>query len=252
LKLSQVKDWLSGELTYTLHKPVIKKFTRNKILVNRIDQQWEGDLVDMREFAKHNDNYKYILTIIDCFSKYSFAVPLKNKSGKEIIDALKSIFEERKCALFRTDRGTEFCNNDVRKYLDEAYVVHFTSHDQEVKCAIVERFNRTLKGKMFKYFTANGTRRYLEELPNFLKSYNNSKHRTIKMAPSEVNERNEKLVFKNIYGVMNLREAIIQRKNAVKTSIKMEIKLERNTVLNLLTKDITLIGQMKYLLLKIL
>jgi hypothetical protein len=166
----------------------------------------------MREFAKHNDNYNYILTIIDCFSKYGFAVPLRNKSGKEIIKALKLVFEKRKCALLRTDRGTEFCNTSVRRYLNKENVVHFTSHDQEVKCAIVERFNRTLKEKMFKYFTANGSRRYLEELPNFLIAYNNSKHRIIKMTPSEVNKENEKLVFKNIYGVNNLREAILNRK----------------------------------------
>jgi hypothetical protein len=65
---------------------------------------------------------------------------------------------------------------------------------------------------MFKYLTANRSRLYLEELPNFLIAYNNSKHRTIKIAPSEVNKENEKLVFKNIYGVNNLREAIINRK----------------------------------------
>jgi hypothetical protein len=180
----------------------------------------------MREFAKHIDNYNYILTIIDCFSKYSFAVPLKNRSGEEIIKALKLVFQEKKCALLRTDKGTEFCNTDVRRYLNKENVVHFTSHDQEINCAIVERFNRTLKGKMFKYFTANGTRRYLEELPNFL-IYNNSKHRTIKMAPSEVNKNNEKLVFKNIYGVNNLSEAIINRKINNKTSINPGDKVRK-------------------------
>jgi hypothetical protein len=94
----------------------------------------------MRDFAKDNGNYNYILTIIDCFSKYSFAVPLKSKSSKEIIKALKLVFQEKKCAPFRTDRDTEFCNTDVRRYLNRENVFHFTSHDQEIKCAIVERF----------------------------------------------------------------------------------------------------------------
>src|SRR5260221_13069267 len=74
LTFSEVKKWLSGELTYTLHYPARRRFKRNKILVNHIDEQWEVDLVDMREFSKENNSINYILTAIDCFSKYAFAV----------------------------------------------------------------------------------------------------------------------------------------------------------------------------------
>jgi len=171
INLKQVKDWLSGELTYTLHFTARRRFKRNKILVNGIDEQWEADLVDMREFSKQNENY-YILTVIDCFSKYAFPVPMKNKTGVELVEALKKIFSIRKCLILRTDRGTEFLNRSVQTFLEQNEVQHITSFNQDIKCAIVERFNRTLKSKMFKFFTAKGTRRYIEELSNFLISYN--------------------------------------------------------------------------------
>ena len=223
----QVKDWLSGELVYTLHKPVLKKFKRNRIVVERIDQQWEADLVDMQEFSEQNDNYNFILTIIDCFSKYAFAQPLINKTGNQIINALKIIFKEKKCTFLRTDRGTEFCNQNVRAFLNREEVHHFTTHDKDVKCAIVERFNRTLKAKMFKYFTSVGNRRYIDELQNFITSYNNSYHRSIKMRPIDVTKKNEKLVFKNLYGVSTLREVIMNRINNTTPKIKSGDKVRK-------------------------
>jgi transposase InsO family protein len=227
LKLNQVKDWLSGELTYTLHFTARRKFKRNKILVNGIDEQWEADLVDMREFSKQNENYNYILTVIDCFSKYAFAVPIKNKAGVELVEAFKKTFIKRKCFVLRTDRGTEFLNRNVQSFLKQQEVEHITSFNQDIKCAIVELFNRTLKSKMFKFFTAKGIRRYIDELPNFLISYNNSKHRTIKMAPPELNKQNEKLVFKNIYGVCSLRDAIVKHKKSAKTTLKTGDKVRK-------------------------
>ena len=96
LKINDVKNFLKGELTYTLHKPLRKKFKRNRILVNRINEQFEADLVDMREFSSQNNGITYILTVIDCFSKYAFVKTIKNKTGQNIIKAFKEIFKERK------------------------------------------------------------------------------------------------------------------------------------------------------------
>ncbi len=214
-----------------MHYPARRRFKRNKILVNCIDEQWEADLVDMKEFSIQNNNFNYILTAIDCFSKYGFIVPLKNKTGNELVEALKKIFKNRKCSVLRTDRGTEFLNKNVQNFLKVEGVEHFTSHDQEIKCAIVERFNRTLKSKMFKFFTAKGTRRYIDQLENFLISYNNSKHRTIKMSPNEVNKQNEKLVFKNIYGVTNIREILNNQKGRSKAKMEGGDKVRNKYVL---------------------
>jgi len=199
ITLNQVKEWLASQLTYTLHKSVKKTFKRNRIVVSRIDEQWEADLVDMKEFSKKNKNFCYILTVIDCFSKYAFAIPLKVKTGDSIKLAFKKIFENRRPLSLRTDKGKEFINSVFQKFLKQNLVNYFHSNDTRIKCAIVERFNRTLKSRMFKYFTANGTRKYLDVLPKLLNAYNSSTHRSIKMKPSEVTKENSDYVFNNLY-----------------------------------------------------
>lgn len=204
--LIDVQNWLSGELAYTLHYPARRRFQRNKIVVTCMDEQWEADLVDMKEVSRHNDNYKYILTVIDSLSKYAWAVPLRLKDGKSLVRAYSSIFKQRKPVRLRTDKGTEFLNTDVQLLLKEYKIFHFTSHDDNVKCAIVERFNRTLKDKMFKYFTAIGRKRYIDKLQDFLSSYNHAKHRSIKMRPIDVTLDNDEIAFQNLYGVSSLRE----------------------------------------------
>ena len=110
VSLDEVKSWLSSQITYTLHKSSRKNFKRNKILVNHIDEQWEADLVDMQEFSSKNDRHNYILTVIDCFSKFAFVRPIRVKTGLEITNAFKSIFLIRRPSKIRTDKGKEFVN----------------------------------------------------------------------------------------------------------------------------------------------
>jgi integrase-like protein/chromodomain-containing protein len=200
ITLNYVKDWLSGEFVYTLHKQVRKNFERNPIVVNNIDKQWEADLVDMQMFANKNNGYRYILTVIDVFSKYSWAKAIKTKNGISIVNAFKNILKDNRKPIFiRTDKGTEFLNNTVQKFFSSNSIKHFTSNDSKIKCAVVERFNRTLKSKMFKYFTSKGTRKYIDILKDLVNSINNSYHRSIKMRPIDVNENNKNIVFKNLY-----------------------------------------------------
>ena len=200
LVISQNKDWLSGEFTYTLHKPIRKKFTRNPIIVEEVDQQWEADLVDMQEFKKVNKGFTFMLTVIDILSKYAWTVPLKNKTGNEIVRAFKIIFKDnRKPFYLRTDRGKEFLNKNFQEFLKENNVYHFTSKNQDIKCAVVERFNRTLKSRMYKYFTAKGTRKWFDIIDEITSAYNNSKHKSIKMTPIKAIKTDSKILYNNLY-----------------------------------------------------
>ncbi|GFW61344.1 uncharacterized protein F54H12.2 [Trichonephila clavipes] len=89
---------------YTLHKPVRHKFQRNRVLVSDIDRQFQADLVDMQSLAEFNKGYKYLLTCIDLFSKFAWAVPLKDKFGKKCkVWAIEIIFKERKPKVLQTD-----------------------------------------------------------------------------------------------------------------------------------------------------
>jgi len=222
---TDVKNWLSGELAYTLHFPARKLFSRNRILVNHINEQWEADLVDLKEFSKFNNNYKYILTVIDSFSKFAYAVAIKSKTGNSIVSAFEKIFKKNICFKLRTDRGTEFLNKNVQSIFKKYNIIHFTSQNDTIKCAIIERFNRTLKSKMFKYFTAFGTRRYIQILDKLIISYNNSIHRSIKMKPIDVSKNNENEVFNNLYGGISMRELIKKVKTpSFKTGQKVRKK----------------------------
>jgi len=154
---SRVKKWLEKQPTYTIHKFGRKKYLRNKVIVSSIDEQWQADLNDLVSLIKYNNGYRYSLTCIDLFCKYGWAVPLKTKKSDEIIGAFENIFKTgRKPYKLQTDKGTEFINKQVQKVLKSEYVDFFTTNS-EMKASVVERFNRTIKERMWKVFTHKNT-----------------------------------------------------------------------------------------------
>lgn len=195
----QVEEWLKTQDTYTLHRPARKRLTRNRIQVAGLDDQWEADLVDMQGLAKQNNNIKHLLTVVDALSKFAFVVPLKDKTGPTVVKAFKHIFKTRKPRKLRTDKGKEFLNRPFQQFLKEHEVIFFTSNN-ETKCAMVERFNRTLRQKLWRYFTATRRDRYIDILQDVVDSYNRSIHRTTGYAPEKVNVMNADMVWKNMYG----------------------------------------------------
>lgn len=194
------KEWLKSQATYTLHRPPAKKtFARNKIQVAGLDDQWEADLVDVQGIAKYNNNFKHMLTVIDTLSKYAFVVPLKDKTGPSIVKAFTQIFKKgRQPRKLRTDKGKEFLNKPFQDFLKKRGIIFFTSNN-ETKSAIVERFNRTLREKMWRFFTATSQQRYIDVLENLVDSYNKTVHSTTAMAPSEINVMNAETVWRKMY-----------------------------------------------------
>lgn len=208
VKRKDIENWLKGEIVYTLHRQARRKFKRNPILSEFPYENFQADLVDMQEFSKVNNGYRFILTVIDVFTKLAWASPLKDKSKNSVTNAFKEIIENNKPpAKLMTDKGKEFDNHIFANLMNKYGINHYMSENIDIKCSIIERFNRTLKNRMFKFFTLSGIRRYIDELQNFLWSYNNAKHRSIKMSPIEASlEQNQKVVFKNLYGLENKRE----------------------------------------------
>ena len=228
ITLDKVRAWLKGEFTYTLHHPIRKNFQRNRILVNRIDDQWESDLVDMREFKGENDGYEYLITTIDVLSKFAWVIPIKNKTAIEVKNGYEKILKDRQPAALRTDKGGEFNNKMLKKFLESKNIHYFTSQNEDVKCAVIERFNRTLKEKMFRYFTSCGTHRYIDKLKEFVNSYNNTEHRSIKMIPAGVNYDNQHIAFENLYKVKTYREAILKRKKRSNLNVGDTVRMKYN------------------------
>jgi transposase InsO family protein len=186
----QIVKWLQKQKTYTLHKPVRKKFPRRQVEVRQIDQQFQADLADMSNISEYNRGIRYLLVVIDSFSRYCWVVPINNKRPKTIIAAFKKILKERQPDCIYTDNGTEFKNKDFKAFLKKEGIQFFTAHNSETKASIAERMIRTLKTRLYKYFTAKNTWRYLDILPRIVKGYNHRIHRSIQMAPVNVSYDN--------------------------------------------------------------
>lgn len=192
--------WLSGQPTYGLHRPARKRFNRGKIVVDGLDHQWAADLISLVGLAGENSQFKYILTVVDALSKYAWARPLKDKTNFTVIKAFKSIFSEgRQPRTLRTDRGTEFTGRPFLSFLKEKNIVIYFA-DNPTKEAMVERFNRTLQSRLWRYFTATNKKRYVDVLPGFMLAYNGKKHRTIGRAPDSVTSYNAHEVWSRMYG----------------------------------------------------
>ena len=220
-KVDDVRNWLRSQDSYTLHRSVRRRFRRRTIFALCIDHLWQVDLADVSVIAAHNDNKKFILTCIDCFSRYAFAVPIRNKSAVEVKDAFESILNssDRRPVYLQSDKGVEFRNSIFLSFLRERDILHYHSENDDIKCSIVERFNRTLKSKMWKYFTHYKTLRYVDVLQQLLDSYNSTYHSTIKMSPKEVTRQNEADLQKRLYG---------WKRNKYKFELNDRVRISRN------------------------
>ena len=205
------QKWLKSQPTYTLHKNARKRYPTRRYVVSDIDSQWQCDLADMQQIARYNKGYKYILTVIDILSRYAWASPLRSKQGSEVAVAFANIFKKGRIPKrIQSDQGKEFENRHVAKVMQENNVELF-SVKSAYKAAMVERFNRTLKTKIWRYFTAKNTFQWVDELDNFVHAYNNSVHRSIKMKPIDVTPENAMSVWLRQYGDLkvNAKENVV-------------------------------------------
>ena len=161
--MSKIKKLIpTTDLADELHKPVIKKFEKRKVIAYGIDDIWTTDLVDYSKFSKQNKYFKYLLVVIDVFSKLLWVKMLNTKTGLEVANAFREIFKEgRKPGKILSDKGTEFVNRIMSKLLKEENIELYHTENEE-KSSIAERVSRTLKEKIAKYFTAHNTTKYYD------------------------------------------------------------------------------------------
>jgi hypothetical protein len=199
-KIEEFQKQLQAQYWYQKHRRVRKNFSRNQVIACRVDYQWQADLADLQTLAKFNNNYRYILTVIDVVSRFAWSKPLKNKTASSVTNAMEEILKEGRVPVkLQTDLGTEFFNTTFQHLMKTYEITHFSTA-ADCKSSIVERFNLTLKTKMWKYFADYDTYIYIDVLSYFLSSYNSTIHRTIDMAPKDVTIKNDHLVLRKMYG----------------------------------------------------
>ena len=178
-----------------LHKQARRRFKRRRVITKGIDDLWQADLVEMGNYATFNDGFRFLLTIIDTFSKYAWAVALKSKNANEVTRAMKSVIDAgRKPKYLQTDDGKEFFNKEFQGLMKKHDINHYSTFSV-LKASIVERFNRTLKNFMWKEFSLHGSYKWIDNYKALVDFYNGKVHRTIGMPPNKVTHRNENLIL---------------------------------------------------------
>ena len=188
-----VQEYLRSEPAYTPHKPARRRFTRNHTYVARIDAQWQPIWPICRVSPGRNGGVRYLFTVIDVFSKFAWANPVHSKDNKAITAAFEQLLtasNPRHPRRLQTDKGKEFINSDFQALIKRHDIQHFAS-ESEQKAAVVERFNRTIKTRIWTYLSDRGTVRWVDVIQDRVNSYNHSRHRSIGMAPEDVQKMDE-------------------------------------------------------------
>ena len=184
-------------ISETYLKPTKKNFTTNKTGVYRNDDIWSVDFLDLRYYnPESNRGYKYVLVVIDYFSKFGWTVPLKNKNAETIKYAFENILisSKRKPNLVVSDQGKEFYNSIFQNFLNDNNIKHY-SRKTSLGAVFAEMFNRTirdlLKGPVFE----RGDSNWIDILPTKTKQYNYGVHTSTNLTPIQASlKKNEGFV----------------------------------------------------------
>lgn len=157
----------------------------------------QADLMDISKYKSKNSNFKYLLNVVDVYSRYAWSIPLKSKGGKEISIGLEKVYKEcnekneESPKTLTTDSGKEFLNSSVKaindKYgIEKHYTINSKEQNHPTITAIVERFNKTLWNFIKKYTYSNDNYKFIDKMVPFLENYNNREHGTIEEKPIDV------------------------------------------------------------------
>lgn len=185
-----------ADVVNEIHKNARVNYPRRHVIMKDIDDLWQADLIDMQSISKENKNYRYILAVIDTFSKYAWAFPMRSKTKEDVCNSFKTLLDKGRVPKnLQTDNGTEFYNNKFQKLMTSYHINHYSTFSTK-KASIVERFIRTLKSKVYKEFTLKGNYNWVNNtLNDVIYKYNHTHHRTINEIPANVDNNNKKTIL---------------------------------------------------------
>ena len=189
---SRLRRWLQNQQPYSRNRLFLPhRLKRARVFVQGLYDQFEADLADYQKLENENDGYRYLLVMIDVFSRFVWVEPIKNKTNVEVIKAFEKFFRQGHVPRhLRTDRGTEFTARVMKQFFNHYNISHFVSLN-EVKANYAERVIKTIKSKLGRYMTFHRTGRYIDGLSDIVESYNSTIHTSTQIPPNQVNEENE-------------------------------------------------------------
>ena len=189
--LNFIKRWLNSQDSYSLQKQIRHRFKTANVRVTYIGEQFDVDLMSVINLAKENDGIHYLLFAIDIFSRKLWVKPLKNKTAKVVLTAMREILAEQKPIKIRSDKGSEFNNQWFKKYMKDNDIYYFTTQNP-AKANFIERCQRTIRTYLYRMMRQKGSYRYIDDLDNIIANYNSTPHRGLNyISPNDVNKDNE-------------------------------------------------------------
>lgn len=201
VKRGDVEKFLQGEKTYTLHRPVRTHFKRLKTVPTGLNTDWQCDLSDFQKVSQANKGYRYLLVCIDVLSRLITVAPTKSKNSRDMIEAFNLIFGKagvRPTKLY-SDMGLEFQAKPMLAYFEGLGIQKRVMYSPGFHAGVVERSQRTIKGRLYRYFTANNTTKWVDVIDKIVEGINNTVNRTIGVSPSSVNHENSMALLNKVY-----------------------------------------------------
>ena len=188
----RLRRWLQNETPYSRNKLYLpKRIKRSRVIVEGLYDQFDADLADYQQLKEENDGIRFLLLVIDVFSRRIWVEPLKTKENVNVLKAFEKIFQQGFIPRrLRTDQGGEFKAKIMKEFYKHYNITHFVSMN-DVKANYAERAIKTIKSKLGRFMTFHQTGRYIDSLQDIIYSYNNTKHKSIGMTPREVSKDNE-------------------------------------------------------------
>ena len=196
---SKIKRWIQKQESYSRNKGVKRQFERGRVIVAGIDDQFDADLASLSLYADDNDGFKYLLVVIDIFSRYAWVEPIKDKTSNQIVNAFNKILSEGRVPKhLRSDGAKDFTSEHFKENLKSKDIVHIVTHSEK-QANYVERFIKTLKSKIFRYMIEKNSPRYIDILQKIVDSYNRTWHSGIRSEPINVTKQNERRLWWQMY-----------------------------------------------------
>ena len=186
ITMEKVSEFINNQKANQIHKSYKKK-NFISIVAFFPGDIYQMDLLDFSLYSRQNHGYNFCLCVVDVYSRYAWIIPCKNKTGEEVASAIKKVFETKVPNNITSDNGKEFKNSSVEKLLEENNVKsHYAEPGDHNRMGIVERFNRTVRDIIKKYWEANDTHNWVDEIEKIANNYNTTEHTVIIEKPIDV------------------------------------------------------------------